>query len=94
MAIHDAETLVTLDEIYLYSTRGEHGAAVWVSRKSDGQSGDGKFVLRTVDGRGSGRSTRRRSSSPHVKGLRESRQRKAQITDDVSVVEQWGAPCG
>ena len=98
VAIHDAaRPLVTPDEIYsVFGDAREHGAAVLgvPVKATVKESGDGKFVLRTVD-----RSRLWEVHTPQViepallkRGFAKVDAEKLEITDDVSVVEQLGAP--
>ena len=98
VAIHDAaRPLVTPDEIYsVFGDAREHGAAVLgvPVKATVKESGDGKFVLRTVD-----RSRLWEVHTPQViepsllkRGFAKVDKEKLEITDDVSVVEQLGAP--
>ena len=98
VAIHDAaRPLVTPDEIYsVFGDAREHGAAVLgvPVKATVKESGDGKFVLRTVD-----RSRLWEVHTPQViepsllkRGFAKVDKEKLEITDDVSVVEQLGGP--
>ena len=98
VAIHDAaRPLVTPAEIYsVFADAREHGAAVLgvPVKATVKESDDGKFVLQTVD-----RSRLWEVHTPQViepklllKGFEKVAAENLEVTDDVSVVEQLGAP--